>query len=590
MKYFSGGDREGDWFGWLSVVSDGESLEVYIRVSKIRYQDKPWLKHYAPQVPAHIEYKKICIPHMLENAAKCYPYNVALIFQGYFLNYLDLKDMVDRFATCLADFGVRKGDRVAVLLPNCIHTVVTYYAIMRLGAVAVMNNPLYTDRELEYQFNDSGSKVLVCLDWLAERMTALRPRTGIKQIVSASLADYLPADKEGSIPAAPLPKAEDVYDFKWCLDKYPPQPPEVEVNWTDMAVLQYTGGTTGLPKAAILTHSNLSSMVQMYVAWIFDAEPGKETMLAATPVFHILGMQVAMNLPIYMGWRNVLIPKPTPDALLEAIRLYRPNFAPLVPTHYIGMLQHPDLAKTDLTCFKGLFSGGASLPVEVLHRFEEISGAMICEGFGMSETSPQTHLNPYKGGPRKPGSIGVGWIDTEIRIVDIETGQDAPVGQPGEMWFRGPQVTSGYYNKPEETALAITEDGWLKSGDIAYMDEDGYFYVVDRKKDMIISSGYNIYPREIEEVFYQHPKVNKVAAIGIPDAKRGENVGIYISLKAGETATPEEFMEFCKPLLAKYKWPTVIEIWDELPESNVGKLLKRQLRDMVLERMAAAKA
>lgn len=208
----------------------------------------------------------------------------------------------------------------------------------------------------------------------------------------------------------------------------------------------------------------------------------------------------------------------------------------------------------------------------------------------MSETSPQTHLNPYGegGGPRKPGSIGLGWIDTEIRVVDIETGQDAPVGQPGEMWFRGPQVTSGYYGKPEETAQTITEDGWLKSGDIVYMDEDGYFFVVDRKKDMIISSAYNIYPREIEEVFYQHPKVNKVAAIGIPDEKRGENVGVYISLRPGESATPEEFMEFCTPKLAKYKWPTVIEIWDELPESNIGKLLKRALRDMVLKEIAAS--
>lgn len=568
----------------------GKSLEVFVKVSQIRYEDRPWLKHYASQVPANLDYEKVCIPHMLENSAQKYPDHTALIFQGYFFSYRDLKDMVDRFATCLADFGVQKDDKVAILLPNCIHIVVAYFALLKLGAVAVMNNPLYTDRELEYQYNDSGSKVLICMDWLTERMVALRPRTGIKQIVSASLGDYLPEDKAGSIPAAPLPEAEDVYDFKWCLTNYPAQPPQVEVGWHDVAVLQYTGGTTGLPKAAILTHRNLSSMIQMYRAWIYDAQPGEGTMLAATPVFHILGMQVAMNLPVYMGWRNVLIPRPTPDALLEAIRLYQPNFAPLVPTHYIGMLQHPDLAKTDLTCFKGLFSGGASLPVEVLRRFEEISGAVICEGFGMSETSPQTHLNPYgDGGPRKPGSIGIGWIDTEIRIVDIDTGEDAPVGQPGEMWFRGPQVTSGYYNKPEETALAITADGWLKSGDIAYMDEDGYFFVVDRKKDMIISSGYNIYPREVEEIFYHHPKVNKVAAIGIPDEKRGENVAVYISLQPGETATPEEFMEFCKPQLAKYKWPTVIEIWDELPESNVGKLLKRQLREIVLEQIAASK-
>ncbi|MFY9119367.1 MAG: long-chain fatty acid--CoA ligase, partial [Syntrophomonadaceae bacterium] len=558
-------------------------------MSEIRYEDRPWLKNYVPGVPTSIDYQEICIPHMLENTAEKFPDQTALIFQGYFVTYQELKDMVDRFACCLADFGVQKDDKVAVLLPNCIHAVVAYYATLKLGAVVVMNNPLYTDRELEYQYNDSGSKVLICMDWLTERMVALRPSTGIKQIVSASLADYLSPENVGKIPAAPLVDAENVFDFKWCLEKYPPDPPRVDINWNDTAVLQYTGGTTGLPKAAILTHRNLSSMIQMYRAWIYDVVPGEGTLLAATPIFHILGMQVAMNLPIYMGMRNVLIPKPTPDTLLEAIRLYRPNFSPLVPTHYIGMLQHPDLAKTDLTCFKGLFSGGASLPVEVLHRFEEISGAIICEGFGMSETSPQTHLNPYGegGGPRKPGSIGVGWIDTEIRVVDLETGQDAPIGQPGEMWFRGPQVTSGYYGKPEETAQAITEDGWLKSGDIVYMDEDGYFFVVDRKKDMIISSGYNIYPREIEEVFYQHPKVNKVAAIGIPDEKRGENVGVYISLKPGETATPEEFMEFCKPKLAKYKWPTVIEIWDELPESNIGKLLKRALRDMVLEKIAA---
>ena len=559
-------------------------------MSEIRYEDRPWLKNYVPGVPTSIDYQEICIPHMLENTAEKFPDQTALIFQGYFVTYQELKDMVDRFACCLADFGVQKDDKVAVLLPNCIHAVVAYYATLKLGAVVVMNNPLYTDRELEYQYNDSGSKVLICMDWLTERMVALRPSTGIKQIVSASLADYLSPENVGKIPAAPLVDAENVFDFKWCLEKYPPDPPRVDINWNDTAVLQYTGGTTGLPKAAILTHRNLSSMIQMYRAWIYDVVPGEGTLLAATPIFHILGMQVAMNLPIYMGMRNVLIPKPTPDTLLEAIRLYRPNFSPLVPTHYIGMLQHPDLAKTDLTCFKGLFSGGASLPVEVLHRFEEISGAIICEGFGMSETSPQTHLNPYGegGGPRKPGSIGVGWIDTEIRVVDLETGQDAPIGQPGEMWFRGPQVTSGYYGKPEETAQAITEDGWLKSGDIVYMDEDGYFFVVDRKKDMIISSGYNIYPREIEEVFYQHPKVNKVAAIGIPDEKRGENVGVYISLKPGETATPEEFMEFCKPKLAKYKWPTVIEIWDELPESNIGKLLKRAIRDMVLEKIAAS--
>lgn len=297
-------------------------------MSWIRYGDKPRLKHYAPQDPANYDNKKVCIPHMLENTAKYFPYNVALIFQGYFLNYWDLKDMVDRLATCLADFGVRKNDKVALLLPNCIHTVVTYYAVLKLGAVAVMNNPLCNDRELKYQYNDSGARVLVCTDWLTERMIALRPKTGIKQIISASLADYLPADKAGLVPAVPLPYAKDVYDFMWCLDNYSPQPPPVEVNWTDPAVMQYTIGTSGLPKAAFMTHGNLSTMVQVYAAWLNNAVPGRGTTLAAAPIHNYPGMQLAINLPIYMGWRNVLIAEPTPGALAEAIRLYRPNFDP----------------------------------------------------------------------------------------------------------------------------------------------------------------------------------------------------------------------------------------------------------------------
>jgi len=279
-----------------------------------------------------------------------------------------------------------------------------------------------------------------------------------------------------------------------------------------------------------------------------------------------------------MGWTIVLIPKPQPENLLKAIRLYRPTMSPLVPTMYVGMLQHPDLKKTDMTCFKLLTSGGASLPVEVLQEFKKLTGVEINEGFGMTETSPQTHLNPYKG-KKKPGSIGIPYPDTEVKIVDLETGtKEVPVGKPGEMLFRGPQVTQGYHNKPEETKKAFTKDGFLKSGDIAYMDKDGYFFVVDRKKDLIISGGYNIYPREIEEVLYQHEKVAKCAVIGIPDTKRGENVKAFVVLKEGQSATPDELLDFCKERLAKYKWPVEIEIRKSLPESNVGKILKKELR------------
>lgn len=551
---------------------------------ELRYENKPWLRYYAPSVPAYLKYKEIVLPEMLEKTVQEFPDNTALICQDYMLSYQELKDHVDRFASCLIKLGIKKNDKAAVLLPNCIPLVIAYYAILKVGGVAVMNNPVYADRELQYQYNDSESKLLVCLDSLLPRMINIQPNTKIKNIIWASVNDY--SVSETTVDVCNIPESESLLHFKQCIENNEAISTNVQVKWEDTAVLQYTGGTTGLAKAAVLTHKNLSTMIQRYEAWFHDGVRGQDTDMAASPLFHILGMQVAMNLSIYMGWRNVLLPQASPKAMLEAIRKYRVNYSPLVPAHYIGMLQHPDLSKTDLTCFKGLFSGGASLPVDILRKFEEVSGAEICEGFGMSETSPQTHLNPYRGGgPRKPGSIGIPWIDTEVRIVDLESGEhNVAIGEAGEMLFRGPQVTKEYFNKPEETKETITSDAWLHSGDIAYMDEDGYFYVVDRKKDLIISSGFNIYPREIEEVFYEHPKVNKVAAIGLPDPKRGESVGVFLSLKQGQNASSEEFLDFCKPKLAKYKWPVLIEIRDSLPESNVGKLLKKELKDEILKR------
>ncbi len=562
---------------------------------KIRYDDKPWLKFYDEGVPAKIKYQELCIPDLLENSAKEFPDHTALIFQGYKVSYRELREMVYRFATCLASFGVKKGSAVAILLPNMIPTVVAYYAVQKLGAIAVMNNPLYTNHELEYQFNDSGSVVLVTIDLLANRMIELRPKTKIKQIVYTSLGDYLPFPKSLIFPliakkkglAADVNPAQDVYAWKDCIANFSPNPPEVKIKWEDVAIYQYTGGTTGVSKGAMLTHKNLTSMVQMYASW-FKSERGKEIAMASPPIFHILGMSAAMNLPIYQGWTDVLIPKPQAKELLEAIRKYRPTMSPLVPTMYIGMLEHPDLKKTDLTCFKLITSGGSSLPVEILSKFKELTGVDINEGFGMTETSPQTHLNPFYG-LKKPGSIGVPYPDTDVKIVDIETGKkEMPVGEAGEMIFRGPQITKGYLKKPEETEKAI-RNGWLYSGDIAYMDEDGYFYVVDRKKDLIISSGYNVYPRDVEEVFYQHPAINKVAVIGIPDKKRGENVKAFVTLKEGQKATSDELMKFCQERLAKYKWPVEIEIRDALPESNVGKILKKELRAELAPKAAGKK-
>ncbi len=505
------------------------------------YYRKPWLKSYEQGVPERIGYEEITMPDILDRTAKEFPDRPALIFQGYSLTYGQVKDMVDRFATCLADFGVKQGDAVAILLPNLIPCVVAYFAILRLGAVTVMNNPLYSDRELEHQFNDSGSKVLVTLDLLGNRMIDLRPKTKIRQIVYTSIGDYLPFPKSMLFPlvgkkkklAADVKPAPDVYKWKDCVSRYGPDPPRPKIGFEDVAMYQYTGGTTGVSKGVMLTHANLSKQVQQIRAWFPKFERGSEIMLGALPFFHVFGLSTAMNFSVYMGWADVLVPRPQPEPLLEAIRKFRPTFAPLVPTMYIGMLNHPDIKKTDMSCIKGAFSGSAPLPVEIIHEFERVTGAVIVEGFGMTETTPVTHVNPFAGGARKVGSVGLPISDTEARIVDLETGLiDLPAGQPGELIVRGPQVMKGYLNRPDETAFTL-RNGWCFTGDIATMDEDGYFYIVDRKKDMIISGGFNIYPRDIDEVFYEHPKVQEACSIGIPDPKRGENVKVFVVLKEG---------------------------------------------------------
>jgi long-chain acyl-CoA synthetase len=548
------------------------------------YLKKPWLKSYEKGVPEAVSYEDICMPDILDRTAKQFAERPALVFQGTVVNFRELKEMVDRFATCLTDFGVKKGDAVALLLPNIIPCVAAYYAILKIGALAVMNNPLYSDPELEHQFNDSGSKVLITLDVLAPRMIALRPKTKIKQIVYTCIGDYLPTVKRvlGKLlkkyPFADVPATTDVYKWKDCLAKYGPNPPAVKNSFDEVAMYQYTGGTTGVSKGVMLTHANLSKQVQQCCAWFPKFNKGNEIMLGALPYFHVFGLSVSMNFSIFMGWSQVLVPRPQPEPLLEAIGKFRPTFAPLVPTMYIGMLNHPNLKKTDMSCIKGAFSGSAPLPVEVIQEFEKATGAVIVEGFGMTETTPVTHINPFAGGARKVGSVGVPISDTDCRIVDLEEGvRDMPIGERGELIVKGPQIMKGYKGRPEETANTL-RDGWVYTGDIATMDEDGYFYIVDRKKDMIISGGFNVYPRDIDEVYYEHAKVQEACSIGIPDAKRGENVKLFIVLKEGESATQEEMIEYGKTKLAAYKLPTEVEFRKELPKTNVGKILRKELR------------
>lgn len=552
----------------------------------LKYEDKPWLKSYEEGVPEFVDYEELCMPDYLDRSARDFPEMDALIFQGYRLKYKGLKDMVDRFATCLTDFGVKKGDAVAILLPNVIPCVAAYYAIMKVGGITVMNNPLYSDVELEHQFNDSGSKVLITLDLLGNRMIDLRPKTKIKEIIYTSIGDYLPFPKSLLFPlvakkkklAADVKEAADVYKWKDCIAKYAANPPSVKLDFEGVAMYQYTGGTTGVSKGVMLTHANLSKQVQHLAAWFPKFERAAERMLGALPFFHVFGLSTTMNFSIHMAWTDILVPKPQTEPLLEAIGKFKPTFAPLVPTMYVGMVNHPDIRKTDMSCIKGCFSGSAPLPVEVITDFEKVTGAVIVEGFGMTETTPVTHVNPFAGGARKVGSVGLPISDTLCRIVDLDDGvTDMPAGEPGELIVKGPQIMKGYKDMPEETANTL-RDGWCYTGDIATMDEDGYFYIVDRKKDMIISGGYNVYPRDIDEVFYEHPKVQEACSIGVPDLKRGENVKVFVVLKEGETATEEELIEFCKDKLATYKLPTEVEFREELPKTNIGKILRKDLR------------
>ncbi|MFO7910893.1 MAG: long-chain fatty acid--CoA ligase, partial [Desulfotignum sp.] len=512
------------------------------------YAKKIWLKSYEPGIAPTIDFTDMLVPQYLTESAKQFPDHPALIFQGYTVTFRELDDMVGRFAAALKDYGIKKGSSVAILLPNVIPCVVAYYATLRIGGIVVFNNPLYSDRELEHQFTDSGSTFLITLDLLADRMVKLREKTSIKTIVYTSIGDYLPfvkrllfplvAKKKGLVAA--VSEAENLYTFKDVMAKYTPDNTQADVTLDDVAMYQYTGGTTGVSKGVMLTHKNIACQIQQIEAWFPEFEKGAEIMLGALPFFHVFGMSVSMNLAVRMGWANVLVPKPQPEPLLEAISKCRVTFAPLVPTMYIGMLDHPDMEHTDLTSIKGCFSGSAPLPLEVINRFQEKTGSIIVEGFGLTESSPVTHVNPFNGN-RKVGSIGIPLPETECRIVDLEDStKEMPVGEAGELLMRGPQIMKGYLNKPEETAKTLTKEGYLCTGDVAKMDEDGYFTIVDRIKDMIISGGYNVYPRDIDEVLFEHPKILEACCIGIPHPKRGEAVKAFIVLKEGQDMTEKE--------------------------------------------------
>ncbi len=540
------------------------------------YAEKPWLKNYDFWVPPEINPPRQQLYQILQIASVSFREKPATAFFGAQLTFGEIKSQVDRLATSLAGLGIAKGDRVGIMLPNCPQYLISFFAIVRLGAIVTNINPIYTPREVEMVVRDSGIRAMIVLDLLAPIALSVKSHTSIEEVMVTSLAEY------SGTPGQAIELPEGTLSFTGLINGVDQAAlPRVEIDpEDDVAVLQYTGGTTGVPKGAMLTHFNLYSNVVQAYAWGREiTQRGDERYLMVIPYFHIYGQTVGMLLGTWNGAMQIPIPKFDPDMLIQAIKQYKPTFFPGVPTLYISMLNHPEIKTCGLDYVRRFNSGSAPLPVEVIEKFEQLSGAMLYEGYGLTEASPTTHSTATLA-RRKVGSIGLPFPSTECKIVDLETGlREVPIGQEGELCVRGPQVMKGYLNRPEETAATL-RDGWLYTGDVARMDEDGFFYIVQRKKDLIIVSGFNVYPNEVEDVLFTHPAVLEVAVIGVPDQYRGEAVKAFIVLKPGAGVTAEEITEFCRENLAKFKVPSLIEFLDSLPKSAVGKVLRRELREM----------
>jgi len=546
-----------------------------------------WEAHYPEEIPFTIEYDNISLYSFLKEAATRFGEKKALHFMGKELTYFEVYNEAKKVANYLQGLGLKKGDRVAIMLPNCPQTVISYYGALMAGGIVVLTNPLYKERELEYQMLDSGAEYIICLDILVPRVTNVRNNTSLKHVIVTAIKDYLPFPKNLIYPfiqkkeynmVIKVEQSDTTHIWKNMLKQASTDIKEVNIDPAeDLALLQYTGGTTGHPKGVMLTHHNLVSNAQMCDAWIYKTEQEKETVLGVLPLFHVYGLTTLMNLTIMRGSKLILLPKFDAKEVLQTIDKLKPTLFPGAPTIYVGLLNHPDLKKYDLSSIEACISGSAPLPVEVQQSFEKVTGGKLVEGYGLTESSPVTHAN-FIWDKRVSGSIGVPWPDTDAKIYKTGTEEEAEIGEVGEIVVKGPQVMKGYWNNEEETANTL-RDGWLFTGDLGYMDEDGYFYVVDRSKDLIIAGGYNIYPREVEEVLYEHEGIQEAVVVGIPDPYRGETVKAYIVPKEGHTLDKEELNTYCRKNLAAFKVPRAYEFRDELPKTTVGKILRRQLVD-----------
>jgi long-chain acyl-CoA synthetase len=558
--------------------------------------EKPWFKFWPPEVQKHIRYPEIPLHEILKRTAESYPDHVAMIYFNREMTYKDLDTASNKFATALTDLGVRKGDRVAVFLPNIPQFVISYYGAIKTGAIETAISPLYKEREVEHQLSDSEAETIVVLDALYPVLNKVLDKTRVKRVIVTSLKEYMPPAKAflGSllkkIPSHKVDRKPNTHFFQELLSKYDANPPKIDVNpKEDLVAFQYTGGTTGTAKGAMLTHMNLVSNAVMCAEWL-HGKTGEETFLTVLPLFHIYGMTTGMNAPIYLAGKMIMLPRFDAVGTFQAIQKNKVTVFCGAPTMYAMLLAHPNLRKYDLQSVRFCISGSAPLPPEVQKKWMEVTGGVLVEGYGLTESSPVTHCNPLDRTMKsvKVGSIGLPWPDTDAKIVDIETGEtELGAVEDGELLVKGPQVMKGYWKMPEETA-DVLRNGWLYTGDIGKMDEDGYFYITDRKKDLIKYKGYSVYPRELEDVIYEHPAVKLCAVVGKPDPIASEIPKAFIVLKEGKTVTEEEIKQFVNSKVAPYKAIREIEFRTELPMTLVGKVLRRVLQEEEIRKQQKA--
>ncbi len=550
--------------------------------------ERPWHASYDPQVPRNIDYEEIALHVFLDRSAAAHPNRNALIFRNYKLSYRKLLMLSEILAANLQKHGLQPGDRVSIMLPNLPQTVIAFWGVLKAGGIVVMTNPLYMETELLHQINDSGAKFMIALDMLWPKINALRGQLGIKRYFFTSVADGLRfplkqlyrfrASREKN-QELPVFDNQNILPWTVLLRGKKRISHTLESPRTTPALLQYTGGTTGKSKGVVLTHFNLAANVQQCRTMLHSV--GKltnhEVILGLLPYFHVYGLTVCLCFPTSFAATLLPFPRFVPKDILDITDKLQPTIFPGTPAIYLALMQQKDISKFDLSSINYIISGSAPMPLEGTKRFHELTHGEIIEGYGLTEASPVTHFNPLQG-THKTGSIGLPFPDTDVRIVNLETGEDSPPNTPGELLIKGPQVMKEYWNQPDATA-EVLQNGWLRTGDIATMDEEGYFYIIDRKKDLIIAAGFNVYPREIEEVLLQHPDIREAAIIGVSHPSRGEAIKCFIVTEPGKNMTKADVVGFCRQKLAGYKVPRQVEFRESLPKSLVGKVLKRELRD-----------